>query len=223
MTQMLPGIGFAFLALLFVVALIVVLVRMRRSWLGAVLLAMLGLACFSLFVFAPARARRLGVLPPRPPMAWRVAPSGRSGEPVPRRSAYTETSVAQDGLQRTLTASAGFGGDEDPAGEGDSDSAGSANVADAFAETSAAVSTVERPLSAATPAYAPMPAPPAPRSRLPLPWTVVSVAALAGMIYLGYLFLDAGTRGHYTWTLRAVAVLGFAGLCAALVLLHLGF
>lgn len=53
---------------------------------------------------------------------------------------------------------------------------------------------------------------------LPLPWSVISAVALAAMIYLGYLFLDAGTRGQFTWLLRLFAVVAFATICGALLL-----
>lgn len=40
--------------------------------------------------------------------------------------------------------------------------------------------------------------------------------ALALLVALAYLFLDAGTRGRYTWPLRIGAVAMFSGLCFAL-------
>jgi hypothetical protein len=51
-----------------------------------------------------------------------------------------------------------------------------------------------------------------------LPWTIVSGIALAAMIYLAYLFLDAGTRGQFTWPLRVFSVVAFVGICVLLVL-----
>ncbi len=53
---------------------------------------------------------------------------------------------------------------------------------------------------------------------LPLPWSVISAVALVAMIYLGYLFLDAGTRGQFTGLLRLFAVVAFAAICGALLL-----
>ncbi|MBN1488757.1 MAG: hypothetical protein JXA69_02475 [Phycisphaerae bacterium] len=42
---------------------------------------------------------------------------------------------------------------------------------------------------------------------------VLTVAALFAMVALAYLFLDAGTKGYYTWPLRVGAALAFAVLC----------
>lgn len=53
---------------------------------------------------------------------------------------------------------------------------------------------------------------------LPVSWPVVSAAALAAMIYLAYLFLDAGTRGQFTWLLRLFSVVAFLAICGFLVL-----
>jgi len=57
-----------------------------------------------------------------------------------------------------------------------------------------------------------------PERALPVSWTVVSAAALAAMIYLAYLFLDAGTRGQLTWLLRLFSVVAFLAICGFLVL-----
>ena len=43
--------------------------------------------------------------------------------------------------------------------------------------------------------------------------TVLAVAALLVMVVLAYLFLDAGTKGYYTWPLRIGAAMAFAVLC----------
>jgi hypothetical protein len=53
-------------------------------------------------------------------------------------------------------------------------------------------------------------------------WAAVSVVVLGVMIFLGYLFLDSGTRGQFTWTLRIAAVVGFVGICILLLALHPG-
>ncbi|MHC4609875.1 MAG: hypothetical protein ACYS7M_05960 [Planctomycetota bacterium] len=58
---------------------------------------------------------------------------------------------------------------------------------------------------------------------VPLPWAILASAALAAMIFLAYLFLDSGTRGHFTWPLRIFAVVAFVGLCGALLLVGLAF
>lgn len=39
--------------------------------------------------------------------------------------------------------------------------------------------------------------------------SAVSTAILAGFLFIGYLFLDSGTRGQFTWTLRIGALLTF--------------
>jgi len=83
----------------------------------------------------------------------------------------------------------------------------------------------------ATTAPAPMPPNPARAPWTPgwlsgafyLPWAILSAVALAAMIYLAYLFLDSGTRGHFTWPLRIFAVLAFVGICLALTLARRGF
>lgn len=65
--------------------------------------------------------------------------------------------------------------------------------------------------------------PTAPPARLAPHWTIVSAIALAAMIYLAYLFLDAGTRGQFTWPLRIFSVVAFVGICIFLVLYGRGF
>lgn len=45
---------------------------------------------------------------------------------------------------------------------------------------------------------------------------VIAAAALSLLLVLSYLFLDAGTRGKYTWPLRFASMAVFAGLCVAL-------
>lgn len=67
------------------------------------------------------------------------------------------------------------------------------------------------------------PGPQPDQARLPLPWTIVSAIALAAMVYLAYLFLDAGTRGQFTWPLRVFSVVAFVGICVLLVLYGRGF
>jgi len=246
MNPMIFNFGLALVALLFAVLLIVAMILLRRSWLGAALLVMVGLVCLSLLVFPYARARRAGArgpLPPAPRLAMRFHSSQETG-PALLGSAETsavqqnqrvivsppaaiapgeEGSAVQDGSALIATAGSTEGDSLEAEAPASTGWTASARVGRTSAEVSTTTTFRGESIPPGPPAYAPSAAPPAPRSRLPLPWTVVSVAALAGMIYLGYLFLDAGTRGHYTWTLRAVAVLGFAGICAALVMLHLGF
>ena len=46
--------------------------------------------------------------------------------------------------------------------------------------------------------------------------TGVSLVILSILVYLAYLFVDTGTRGHFTWTLRIATVAAFVGICTAL-------
>ena len=46
--------------------------------------------------------------------------------------------------------------------------------------------------------------------------TGVSLVLLSILVYLAYLFVDTGTRGHFTWTLRIATVAAFVGICSAL-------
>ncbi|MFQ5411727.1 MAG: hypothetical protein ACE5EC_05500 [Phycisphaerae bacterium] len=45
---------------------------------------------------------------------------------------------------------------------------------------------------------------------------IASGGAVAVLITLAYLFLDAGTRGRYTWPLRFGSIVIFAGFCVLL-------
>ena len=53
-------------------------------------------------------------------------------------------------------------------------------------------------------------------------WTLLKGVAIAAFLYLSYLFLDAGTRGHFTWQLRVISVLAFVGICVAIAALRGG-
>ena len=53
-------------------------------------------------------------------------------------------------------------------------------------------------------------------------WTLLMGVAIAAFLYLSYLFLDAGTRGHFTWQLRVISVLAFVGICVAIAALRGG-
>ncbi|UCG32657.1 MAG: hypothetical protein JSU68_13450 [Phycisphaerales bacterium] len=46
--------------------------------------------------------------------------------------------------------------------------------------------------------------------------TLLSMFALCILLYLAYVFVDTGTRGHFTRTLRVAAALAFVGICGAL-------
>jgi hypothetical protein len=38
---------------------------------------------------------------------------------------------------------------------------------------------------------------------------------------VGYAFLDAATRGHFTWRLRIVSIVAFLSFCAAMAALRM--
>ncbi len=49
------------------------------------------------------------------------------------------------------------------------------------------------------------------------PGTLVTILASTALLYVGYLFLDANTRGQFTWSLRVASLFAFAGIIAAVV------
>ena len=56
-------------------------------------------------------------------------------------------------------------------------------------------------------------------------FTGIAGAAVGGLIvlaflYIGYLFLDAGTRGQFTWTLRFASIVAFGVICALVAMLR---
>lgn len=53
-------------------------------------------------------------------------------------------------------------------------------------------------------------------------WTAILGGAIILFLYLAYLFLDAGTRGHFTWQLRIISVVAFVGICVAIAALRGG-
>ena len=67
------------------------------------------------------------------------------------------------------------------------------------------------------------------RSRAPRSYRGMSVG-IAGFVfgglivlaflYIGYLFLDAGTRGQFTWTLRIISIVAFFGMCGVVAILR---
>ena len=59
------------------------------------------------------------------------------------------------------------------------------------------------------------------RSKGILTW-VLTAFAIGALLYLGYLLLDASTRGQFTWSLRLASLLTFAALCAAMSVLRHG-
>jgi hypothetical protein len=46
----------------------------------------------------------------------------------------------------------------------------------------------------------------------------VSGSLLAAFLFVGYLFLDSGTRGHFTWTLRITMLVAFLAASAMLMI-----
>ena len=53
-------------------------------------------------------------------------------------------------------------------------------------------------------------------------WNGLLALALAALLYVGYAFLDAATRGHFTWRLRILSVTAFVVFCAAMAALRAG-
>lgn len=51
-------------------------------------------------------------------------------------------------------------------------------------------------------------------------WTLLSALAIGSFLYLSYLFLDASTRGHFTWSLRFLSLITFGVLVTAVTLLQ---
>ena len=47
-------------------------------------------------------------------------------------------------------------------------------------------------------------------------WWLLSATAVIGFIFVAYVFLDAGTRGQFTWPLRILSLIG-AGIVFAVV------
>ena len=49
---------------------------------------------------------------------------------------------------------------------------------------------------------------------------LLTAVAIAAFLCVGYVFLDAGTRGHFTWRLRITAVVAFAAIWVAMASLR---
>jgi hypothetical protein len=43
-----------------------------------------------------------------------------------------------------------------------------------------------------------------------------AMGVMGVLIWLAYLFLNSGTRGHFVWKLRAGSVAGFTAVCLAI-------
>lgn len=50
--------------------------------------------------------------------------------------------------------------------------------------------------------------------------TVLTALAIAAFLYMGYVFLDASTRGHFTWSLRLLSIVVFAAVCVTMAALR---
>jgi len=51
-------------------------------------------------------------------------------------------------------------------------------------------------------------------------WSVITACAVAALMFVGYIVLDAGTRGHFTWPLRVLSVLCFGAIITTVVALR---
>ncbi len=51
-------------------------------------------------------------------------------------------------------------------------------------------------------------------------WSVITACAIAALMFVGYIALDAGTRGHFTWPLRVLTVLCFGAIITTVVALR---
>ena len=47
---------------------------------------------------------------------------------------------------------------------------------------------------------------------------ILSFGAVGLFIFLTYLFLDSGTRGHFTWPLRILTIIAFVGICVTIAM-----
>jgi hypothetical protein len=55
-----------------------------------------------------------------------------------------------------------------------------------------------------------------------LVWNILTAFSIAALLFVGYVFLDAGTRGQFTWSLRILSVMVLAGIFLAMAALHVG-
>lgn len=46
--------------------------------------------------------------------------------------------------------------------------------------------------------------------------SLLTALSIAAFLAVGYVFLDAGTRGQFTWSLRIASVVAFAAICVAI-------
>lgn len=50
--------------------------------------------------------------------------------------------------------------------------------------------------------------------------SLLTALSIGAFLAVGYVFLDAGTRGQFTWPLRIVSVVAFAAICVAIAALR---
>ncbi len=50
--------------------------------------------------------------------------------------------------------------------------------------------------------------------------TGLTALAIAAFLFVGYVFLDASTRGQFTWSLRILSAVAFGMIFAAMALLR---
>lgn len=53
-------------------------------------------------------------------------------------------------------------------------------------------------------------------------WNLVTAISIAAFLFVGYVFLDASTRGHFTWRLRILSAMVLMGIFATMAALRLG-
>jgi len=51
-------------------------------------------------------------------------------------------------------------------------------------------------------------------------WSVIMACAIGGLMFVGYIALDAGTRGQLTWSLRILSLLCFGAIVTTVVALR---
>lgn len=55
-----------------------------------------------------------------------------------------------------------------------------------------------------------------------LVWNLVTALSIAALLFVAYVFLDASTRGHFTWSLRILSALVLVGIFATMAALRSG-
>jgi len=55
-----------------------------------------------------------------------------------------------------------------------------------------------------------------------LVWNLVTALSIAAFLFVGYVLLDASTRGHFTWSLRILSVLVLVGVFMTMAAMRAG-